>query len=205
MNPYYPNPCVPAGNPAFTNTKRFSRQKGWARPEKTQTDDINDDLEKQKEKLENYLEVDNIDFVGANTHVRYYVFDTRVGKYMFRSGGLLAMKHSTYVVLSNGTLTWSVPKESEYEGKIHKTRFFRVLTPYEMQEKKAEQNRQEKDQKSVVVQQQQDELERQRAEIEKLKRLIVKMTDKPPLTGENENTIAKAKRNMTSNGRAKNI
>jgi hypothetical protein len=205
MNPYYPNQCAPVGNPAFTNTKRFSRQKGWERPEKTQTDDINNDVEKQKEKLENYLEVDNIDFVGANTHVRYYVFDTRVGKYMFRSGGLLAMKHSSYVVLSNGTLTWSVPKESEYEGKTYKTRFFRVLTPYEMQEKKAEQNRQEKDQKSVVVQQQQDELDKQKAEIDKLKRLIVKMSNGPPLTSENESTIAKAKRNTGSNGRTKNV
>ena len=197
MNPYCPNQYAPVQNPAFANTKRLSRQKDWTRPAKTETDDINENPDKQKEKLENYVEVDNIDFVGTNTHVRYYVFDTRVGKYMFRLGGLLAMKHSTYVVLSNGTRTWSVPKESEYEGKTYKTRFFRVLTPYEMQEKKAEDNRQEKDQASVVVQQQLDQLESQKAEIEKLKRLIVKMSNHN-LSSENESVIASAKRNTSA-------
>jgi hypothetical protein len=208
MNPNYQYPCVPVQNPAFANTKRLSRQKDWTRPAKTETDDINDNPEKQREKLENYVEVDNIEFVGLNTHVRYYVFDTRVGKYMFRLGGLLAMKHSTYVVLSNGTRTWSVPKESEYEGKTYKTRFFRVLTPYEMQEKKAEHNRQEKDQSSVVVQQQLDQLESQKTEIEKLKRLIVKMSNQN-LSAENESVVASARRNTSATNakgtRGKNI
>ncbi len=196
MNPsYYPNPCPPAPNPALTNTKRYSRQKNWTRPEKTETDDINSNQEKIREKLENYIEVDNIDYVGANTHVRYFVFDTRVGEYRFRLGGLLAMKHSSYVVLSNGSLTWSVPKETEYEGKTHKTRFYRVLTPYEMQEKRADQNRQEKDQKSVIVDQQLAELERQKGEIEKLKRVIVKMSNQG-LSAENESVVSQAKRNV---------
>jgi hypothetical protein len=202
MNPaYYPNPCLPVANPALTNTKRYSRQKNWTRPEKTETDDINSNKEKMQEKLENYLEVDNIDYVSINTHVRYFVFDTRVGDYRFRLGGLLAMKHSAYVVLSNGSLTWSVPKETEYESKTHKTRFYRVLTPYEMQEKKAEHSRQEKDQKSVVVEQQMAELERQKAEIDKLKRVIVKMSNQG-LTAENESVVSQAKRN-TGRGNSK--
>ena len=196
MNPYYPNPCPAPPNPAMMNTKRFSRQKNWVRPEKTETDKINEDEQKIQEKLQNYIEVENIDFVSSNTHVRYFVFDTRGDdpSYKFRSGGLLAMKHTDYVVLSNGNLTWSVPKKTEHLGKMYPTRFFRVYTPYEMQQKKADESRQENDQKQVVLSEQQQELERQKAEIEKLKRVIVKMSKNDQLTAENQTVVSSASR-----------
>jgi hypothetical protein len=201
MNPYFGNqPCVPLANPMLTNTKRYSRQKNWTRPQTTETDDINQNKEKIREKLENYVEVDNIDYVSQNTHIRYFVFDNRVGEYRFRLGGLLAMKHSSYVVLSNGSLTWSVPKETEHEGQTHKTRFFRVLTPYEMQEKKATQSEKEKDKTQVVAQQQMDQLQRQQAEIDKLKRVIMKLSNGPELSPENENVVAGVRRNVGSTG-----
>ena len=196
MNPYYPNPCPAPPNPAMMNTKRFSRQKNWVRPDKTETDKINEDDQKIQEKLQNYVEVENIDFVSSNTHVRYFVFDTRGDEpsYKFRSGGLLAMKHTDYVVLSNGNLTWSVPKKTEHLGKMYPTRFFRVLTPYEMQQKKADESRQENDQKQVVLSEQQQELERQKAEIEKLKRVIVKMSKQEQLSAENQTVVSSASR-----------
>jgi exonuclease VII large subunit len=209
MNSYFGNqPCVPLANPALSNTKRFSRQKNWTRPQTTETDDINQNKEKIREKLENYVEAENIDFVSQNTHIRYFVFDTRVGDYRFRLGGLLAMKHSSYVVLSNGSLTWSVPKESEYEGKQYKTKFFRVLTPYEMQEKKATQNEKEKDKTQVVAQQQSEQLQRQQDEIDKLKRVIMKLSSGNTLTPENETVVSSAKRNVvgaTGGRRTKNV
>ena len=202
MNPYYPNQCPPATNPAMLKTKRFSRQKNWDRPDRTETDVINENKEKIQEKLENYTEVDNIDFVSTNTHVRYYVFDTRVNDYRFRLGGLLVMKHTEYVVLSNGSLTWSVPKKTEHLNNIHPTRFFRVLTPYEMQQKKAEQNRQDSDEKKIIVEQQLSELEKQKIEIEKLKRVIVKLSNKEQLNTDNHTIISSASR---KNGGSKNI
>ncbi len=194
MNPYYPNPCPAPPNPAMMNTKRFSRQKNWERPEKTETDSINDDKAKIAQKLENYVEVENIDYVSSNTHIRYYVFDTRgdVPSYKFRLGGLLVMKHTDYVVLSNGNLTWSVPKKTEHSGKTYPTMFYRIMTPYEMQQKKADESRQENDNKQVVLTKQQEELERQKAEIEKLKRVILKMSRQEELNAENQTVVSNA-------------
>ena len=202
MNPYQ-NPCPPPPNPAMMNTKRFSRQKNWQRPDKTETDAINSDEQKVQEKLQNYVEVENIDYVSTNTHVRYFVFDTRGDDpgYKFRLGGLLAMKHTDYVVLSNGSLTWSVPKKTEHLGKNYPTRFYRVLTPYEMQQKKAEESRQQSDQKEVVVNQQLEEMERQKAEIEKLKRVIIKMSKQEQLTAENQSVVSNVSK---MNGRGRN-
>jgi len=207
MNPYYPAPCPPVPNPAFSNTKRFSRQKNWERPQKTETDNINDDKEKIREKLENYVEVENIDFVSAQTHVRYFVFDTRGADpgYKFRLGGLLAMKHTDYVVLSNGSLTWSVPKKTEHDSQKFPTRFYRILTPYEMQQKKADQNRQESDEKQIMVSQQMEELEKQKAEIEKLKRVIVKMSKQEQLSAENQTVISSASRQNVKGKGGKNV
>lgn len=170
-------PLLQQQNAALNGTKRLSRQQDWKRPETTATDAINQDEAQMNSKLENYVEVDNIDYVGINTHVRYVVFDTRVGKYLFRLGGLLAMKHPTYVVLSNGKQSWSVPKETEFNKQTHATRFFRILNPFEMQQKRLEEQKKDKDQVSLVAQQQMEELERKEAEIDQLKRVIAKMSN----------------------------
>lgn len=174
MNPCYPTAAAPMM--AMSGTKRLSRQKDWSRPETTTTDAINQDDEQIALKLENYVEVDNIDMVSINTHVRYMVFDTRVGKFMFRLGGLLAMKHTGYVVLSNGKQTWSVPKEAEHKDKKYTTRFFRVLNPYEMQQKRLETQKKDKDEVTLIAQQQHEELTKKQAEIDKLKRVISKLS-----------------------------
>lgn len=197
MDPNYP--CLPVKNPLLAQSKRFSRQKNWQRPQQTETDKINDDPERQQQLLENYIEAENIDMVSIGTHVRYYIFDTRLEEpeYVFRLGGLLAKKDTGYVVLSNGSLSWSVPKQSEHAGKIFKTKFFRVLNPTETQQKRADTMRQEKDKQAMVAQQQLEELERQKAEIEKLKKVIVKMSQKDQLTAENQSVISNAKSNVS--------
>ena len=63
-----------------------------------------------------------------------------------------------------------------------------------MQQKKADESRQENDQKQVVLSEQQQELERQKAEIEKLKRVIVKMSKNDQLTAENQTVVSSASR-----------
>ena len=195
-------PCIPIKNPLLAQSKRMSRQKNWQRPKTTETDRLNEDPELIHQKLENYVEVDNVDLVSLGTHVRYFVFDTRLDEpnYVFRLGGLLAKKDTPYVVLSNGDLSWSVPKQSEHKGKIYKTRFFRVLNPTEMEQKRADTMRQEKDKQTIIAQQQLEELERQKAEIEKLKKVIVKMSQKEELTTENQSVISKASNNVSRGG-----
>ena len=190
---------VPTTNPSLINTKRFSRQKNWDRPEQTETDRINSDPEEIKKKLENYIEVDNIDFVTINTHVRYFIFDTRVKEYRFRLGGLLAKKDNNFVVFSNGQLTWSVPKISEFEGKTYPTKFYRILNPTEMEQKRAEKMRIERDQQTMVTQHQLSELEKQKQEIERLKKVIYKMSEGQELNGENQSIVSNSKRTLGKN------
>jgi hypothetical protein len=141
-------------NPVLAKSKRLSKQTGWVAPEKTETAKLNEDEDQIREKLKNYVEVDNIDYVGMNTHVRYFVFDKRVNKYVFRTGGLLAKKDMAYVVLANGQLSWSVPKVTEVEGVRYPTKFWRVLAPQERAQKReqelAAELQQERDKQTVV-------------------------------------------------------
>jgi hypothetical protein len=65
-----------------------------------------------KKKLEEYQQVDNIDDVKLNTHIRYFTFNPTNGKKQFRLGGFLTKIDEKYVVLSNGKLTWSVQKKN---------------------------------------------------------------------------------------------
>lgn len=195
MEPMYP--CYPMKNPMLANAKRFSRQTNWKRPEQTETERLNENTELIQQKLENYVEVSNIDMVTLSTHVRYFIFDTRLKEpdYVFRLGGLLAKKDTAFVVLSNGDLSWSVPKETQHNGKTYPTRFFRVLNPTEMEQKRADTMRQEKDKQTMVAAKQLEELEKQKEEIENLKKVIMKLSNKAPLTEENQSVISKAKKN----------
>jgi hypothetical protein len=199
------DPCAPVRNPLLATAKRYSRQKNWQRPEQTETDRINENPELIQQKLENYVEATNIDIVSVGTHVRYYIFDTRYGEYKFRLGGLLAKKDAAFVVLANGSLSWSVPKETEHNGKTHKTRFFRILNPTELEQKRADSMRQEKDKQSMIVNQQLQELEKQKAEIEKLKKVIMKMSNKDQLTSENKEIISSARGQKSRGDRSKYI
>lgn len=80
------------------------------------------------EKLENYEEVRDIDYVPINTHVRYFLQDKETAKWKFRLGGFLKKKDNPkYVVLStspnlNGK-TWSVSRNNAV--------FFRIKSPDE--------------------------------------------------------------------------
>jgi chaperonin cofactor prefoldin len=65
-----------------------------------------------KEKLEEYVQTDNIDEVALNSHIRYFSIDKKTGKKQFRLGGFLTKIDKDYVVLSNGRLSWSVQKNN---------------------------------------------------------------------------------------------
>ena len=66
--------------------------------------------EEIKEKLEEYKKVDDITTVSLNAHLRYFAINEKTGDKQFRLGGFLNKLDNDkgYVVLSNGTLSWSV-------------------------------------------------------------------------------------------------
>jgi hypothetical protein len=103
----------------------------YNRPKKTYQENLD---EKQiKEKLQNYTLVKNIVDVPINSHLRYFSYKedpkTKKVEKLFRMGGILKNKDKVedYVVLSNGTKSWSV--------NTKKSTFFKKMTVEEVQEK----------------------------------------------------------------------
>jgi hypothetical protein len=82
--------------------------------------------EEIKKKLEDYKLVKDIDEVGLNTHLRYFMIDEKSGKKHFRLGGFLTKNEKDYIVLSNGQLSWSVQKNN--------STFFQKLSNTEIKE-----------------------------------------------------------------------
>lgn len=126
--------------------QRLSKSDGYKRPKKTLQDKLT--ATEIKEKLEDYVEVDDIGKVLLNTHIRYFSkvkVDGKIKK-KFRLGGFLKNKNSSdrFVILTNGKASWSV----QVKGTI----FFRKLSEEELKE------------------QYEDEIEDLRDEITKLKK-----------------------------------
>ena len=113
-------------------TKRIAKSK-YERPEKTKTDE-NQSEEKMKELLANYEEKE-ADCIPYNTHVRYK-------NQKLCMGGLLKRVEKDYVVLSNGSLTWSVQRNYKgADGVELKTIFYKWKKPEpESKEKDVDKN-----------------------------------------------------------------
>lgn len=88
-------------------TKRLTRDKSYVRPKSTYQDTMTN--KEINDKLKDYKKVNNILQVPINTHVRYFTVD-KSGSTVFRLGGNLTKigDNMKYVILSNGTLSWSV-------------------------------------------------------------------------------------------------
>ena len=87
-------------------TKRLTRDKSYVRPKSTYQETMTN--KEIADKLKDYKKVINILQVPINTHIRY--FTTKDGKTVFRLGGSLMKigENQKYVVLSNGSVSWSV-------------------------------------------------------------------------------------------------
>ena len=111
-----------------TITKRLTRDTSYKPPEKTYQDTLSD-IEISK-KLEDYTRVKSGDVftIPLNTHVRYFSTNPKTGEKQFRLGGIITKfgDNGEYVVLSNGTLSWSV--------QIKNTIFYKKLTINEIKE-----------------------------------------------------------------------
>jgi hypothetical protein len=103
------------------NTKRLTKE-NYVKPPETYTERLS--KEDIKEKLTDYQKVTDIATIPIGTHVRY--FTTVNGKQLFRLGGFLFRNDGLpkYVILSNGTNTWSVQTKN--------TIFFRKLSVSEI-------------------------------------------------------------------------
>ena len=109
--------------------KKLSVNDGYQRPKKTVQDKLT--ASEIKEKLEDYIEVDDISNVPLNTHIRYFSkIKQKSGKTkkVFRLGGFLKNKNNAekFVILTNGSASWSVQVKSSI--------FFRKMTISEIKE-----------------------------------------------------------------------
>ena len=91
-------------------TKRLSRDTSYKKTAKSYQDKLSPDEIKQK--LEEYKQVEDIDEINLNSHLRYFSFNPKTGKKQFRLGGFLTKIDKEYVILSNGNLSWSVQKKN---------------------------------------------------------------------------------------------
>lgn len=91
-------------------TKRLSRDTTYKKTTKSYQDKLSPD--EIKSKLEEYKQVEDISKVPLNSHLRYFSINTKTGKKQFRLGGFLTKIDNEYVVLSNGSLSWSVQIKS---------------------------------------------------------------------------------------------
>lgn len=96
----------------------------YDRPNQTYTDKLT--VEEIESKLEDYTKVEDIYKVPLGTHLRY--FCDQEGKKVFRTGGVLLKADGlpNYVILSNGTKSWSV--------QVKDAIFFRKMTLKEIKE-----------------------------------------------------------------------
>lgn len=108
------------------DTKRLTRDKSYSRPTKTYQEKLSN--QEIKEKLKEYKKTTDIKSVSIGTHIRYFSVDPKTEERVFRLGGNLNKidPEGRYIILSNGTLNWSV--------QIPNTIFYQKMTESEFKE-----------------------------------------------------------------------
>lgn len=119
-------------------TKRLSNDRNYVKPGQTYQQTLSN--QEIKEKLKEYKKVDDIRKVCIGTHCRYFTYDPKTKEKLFRLGGNINKidPEGRFVVLSNGTLSWSVQiagtlfyqkmTESEYKDELKKEIKKEVMT-----------------------------------------------------------------------------
>ena len=159
----------------FNKTKRLSRDSAYVRPKKTYQDSLSAD--EIREKLKEYKKVSDIRKVIIGTHMRYFVKDKDTKSSVFRLGGFLTKfgEDYKYVILSNGTISWSVQVNglNDFWAKMNskeilKTAETEVEEQSQTQNKATEKYQKLKEKTEYMTQL----LEKQHAENEKLKKKL---------------------------------
>jgi hypothetical protein len=140
-------------------TKRLTRDTSYKTPDKTYQSTLSDtDIAK---KLTDYIKVKPIDVIKIplNTHLRYFSINPKTGEKQFRLGGVLTKigDNNQYVVLSNGTLSWSV--------QINNTIFYKKLNINEIKE-------QVSNEATTVVQSQMEQIIEENKQLKKMLKQI---------------------------------
>jgi len=146
----------------YAPTKRLNKT-NYERPKTTFQDTLQTD-EAMLEKLAGYEEVDMPEHIDYSIHVRYITY--KDGKARFCLGGLMMRVMPEYVILSNGSLSWSVQREyfDNAGNSYGKTRFFKYIS-------KNVRNK-------MVIDKQQEEIDRLKMENDNLK-MKTGVTSKP--------------------------
>jgi hypothetical protein len=144
------------------NTKRLTSSK-YDRPHTTITDTLQSD-EAMMDKLTGYEEVTNIEDVKIRTHMRYITF--KDGNARFCLGGLLTKVHSEYVILTNGSLSWSVQRYyiNKETGEKHYTKFYSYINKERQQELQLDAQKKELEKKQLEIENLRKQLESKKIE-----------------------------------------
>lgn len=109
-------------------TRRLTRDTSYKPTAKSYQQELSES--EIMKKLEDYTRVKSEDVyqIPLNTHVRYFSTNPKTGKKEFRLGGIITKfgDNGEYLVLSNGTLSWSV--------QIKNTTFYKKQTISEIKE-----------------------------------------------------------------------
>ncbi len=86
-------------------TSRLSRDTNYNKKKSYQETLSPDEI---KGKLEEYKQIEDINNISLNTHIRYFTINPQNNIKQFRLGGFLTKIEPEYIILSNGKLSWSV-------------------------------------------------------------------------------------------------
>ncbi len=89
-------------------TKRLTNDLNFVRPKKTYQDTLTP--EKIREMLNGYKIVEDVHKIVPGSHIRYFTKEKGSNERKFRMGGFLSKfgDNNRYIVLNNGTFSWSV-------------------------------------------------------------------------------------------------
>jgi hypothetical protein len=152
---------------------RLSTDFGYKRPKVTIQDTFQDpDI--FDEKLKDYAELfdDEILDVPLNTHIRYFTYNQKAGKELFRTGGVLHRKFAQYMILMGKECrTFSVQRfVYDDDGDIiYRTRFFKHLTKADKLENYESMQTEDSSLKDAIVVKQQKEIADLKLQLEMIK------------------------------------
>jgi hypothetical protein len=153
---------------------------GYQRPRKTYTDTLQSG-DVIKKKLDGYVEVpeNEVDNLNDGDFIRYIKLDPKTGKERFITGGVLMRIHPEYLLIKgkdNGTFSAQRYSYNSNTGeKIFTTRFFKLLNNEEKLKIKLADMQTKANE---IIEELEQTIDKQAAEIEELKGIIRKFKGK---------------------------
>jgi hypothetical protein len=153
---------------------------GYQRPRKTYTDTLQS-VDIIKKKLDGYIEIpeDEVDSLQEGVFLRYIKIDPKTGKERFITGGVLLRINPEYLLIkgkNNGTFSAQrYTYDANTREKIFTTRFFKLLNNEEKLKMKLGDMQTKANE---IIEELEQTIDKQAAEIEELKGIIRKFKGK---------------------------